>query len=163
PPMSNPRPIIVSAADAAFWPLLSGLLASIDRHRQRDGWPVGVLDIGLTQAQRERLMRYGAVVVTPEWDYDISKLRPTPHSHFTTVSARPHLPLYFPDYDPIVWIDADCWVQDWHVVRMLELGARDFGLCIVPEIDRSYSTTFRDGPAFEFNVNCLRACFGEEI
>jgi hypothetical protein len=161
--MSNPRAIIVSAADAAFWPLLSGLLASIDHHRQRDGWSVGVLDLGLTPAQRERLARYGATVVAPEWDYDVARLTPVPPGQFKAMTARPHLPRYFPDHDPIVWIDADCWIQDWRAVNMLKLAAADFGLSIVPEIDRSYSTTFRDGSAFEFNVNCLQTCFGEEI
>ena len=90
-------------------------------------------------------------------------MTPVPPAQFKAMTARPHLPRYFPDHDPIVWIDADCWIQDWRAVAMLKLAAADFGLDIVPEIGRSYSTMFRDGTAFEFNLNCLRTCFGEEI
>jgi hypothetical protein len=57
--------IIVSAADHAYWPYLSGLLNSIDKRRRVAGIAVGVLDLGLSHGQLSELASYGAVVATP--------------------------------------------------------------------------------------------------
>jgi hypothetical protein len=155
--------IIISAANQAYWPLLSGLLHSIDKRRRSAGVAVGVLDLGLTGEQIERLRRYGADVVSPEWDYDLSGFAKEPPAFFKAMTARPHLPRYFAGYDLYVWIDADCWVQDWHVVRLLCTSAEERGFSIVPELDRSYTPFLLDDRTFfDWARSCFVTCFGEE-
>ena len=77
-----PRTIIISGADQAYWPLLSGLLNSIDKRRRSAAVAVGILDLGLSAEQVERLRRYGAEVVSPGWDYDISRFASAPPAFF---------------------------------------------------------------------------------
>jgi hypothetical protein len=157
------KTILISAANRAYWPLLSGLLHSIDKRRRSAGVAVGVLDLGLAGDQIDRLRRYGANVVTPDWDYDVSGFAAKPPAVFKAMTARPFLPRYFGGYDLYVWIDADCWVQDWRAVKMLCGSAEDWGFSIVPEMDRSYTPFLHDGRTFfDWARSCFVKCFGEE-
>jgi len=52
--------IIISAADAGYWNCLSGLLHSIEPHIRRERITVGILDVGPTTAQRDRLEKFVA-------------------------------------------------------------------------------------------------------
>jgi lipopolysaccharide biosynthesis glycosyltransferase len=158
-----PKTIIVSAANQAYWPLLSGFLNSIDKRRRGAGMTIGVLDLGLAGDQVERLRQYGAQVVVPEWDYDTSAFTTPPPPYFKAMTARPFLPRYFAGYDVYVWIDADCWVQDWHAVRMLCASAEAEGFAIVPELDRSYTPFLSSGGTFhDWTRSCFATCLGED-
>ena len=154
------KAIICSAADAKYWSLLSGLLNSIEQPAKRAGFSFGVLDLGLTPEQKARLDRFGATTVVPDWDYDIAHLE-TPPRYLLAMSARPHLRKYFPGYDLIVWLDADCWVQDWLSVILLAESAVANTFSIIPEVDRSYSPFFADGSVLEWLLGSYTTCFGE--
>lgn len=157
------RTIIISAANQAYWPLLSGLLHSIDKRRRASGVAVGIVDLGLADEQTDRLRRYGAEVVVPGWDCDLAVFATPPPPFFKAMTARPFLPRYFPGYDVYVWIDADCWVQDWHAVRMLCTSAEACGFAIVPEVDRSYTPFMAAGGTFlEWTRSGFVICLGEE-
>jgi lipopolysaccharide biosynthesis glycosyltransferase len=155
-----PRTIIISAADAPYWPLLSGMLNSVDRGRKAANFDVGILDLGLLPDQLARLRSYGASVLIPQWDYDISRFPVNVPKFFKAMTARPRLTSYFPGYDVYIWLDADCWVQDWRAIEMLVLAAQNFDLAAVPEVDRSYDPYFKNGVFFEWNYNCFSSCFG---
>lgn len=154
--------ILVSAADRGFFPLLSDLLASARPLH----FNVGVLDVGLADIQRAELRDQGVMVVVPDWDHDLSRFG-VPH-HFRALTARMHLPKYFPNYDIYLFIDADCWIQDTRAAEMLVLAGRDFGFAAIPELDRSYRCTIRS-PAglreispFEGTAIQVAAAFGAE-
>lgn len=156
------KAILISAADQAYWPLLSGLLHSIDRRRRAAGTAVGILDLGLAAEPLDRLRRYGASVVRPDWDYDVSVFAAKPPRFYRAMTARPFLPRYFAGYDLYVWIDADCWVQDWGALKLLCDAAADWGFSIVPDMDRSYTPFLHDGRTFaDWARSCLVQCFGD--
>jgi hypothetical protein len=158
------KSIIVTAGDSGYWPYLSGLLNSIDKRRRATNTAVGILDVGLSSEQLNRLKLYGAVVVAPGWDYDISNFEKPPPSFYRAMTARPHLPSYFPGYDNYAWIDADCWVQDWRAVRTLISEAQRWGCSLVPEMDRSYGVFLGSGGPFsDWAHSCLVECCGEEV
>jgi hypothetical protein len=157
------KTIVISAADQAYWPLLSGLLHSIDKRRRATGMAVGILDLGLGDEALDRLRRYGASVIRPDWDYDLSGFATKPQPVFKAMTARPFLPRYFGGHDVYAWIDADCWVQDWQAVRLICGAAQDWGFSIVPEMDRSYTALLHDGRTFaDWARSCFVKCFGEE-
>jgi hypothetical protein len=159
----TPTTIIISAADQAYWPLLSGLLNSIDKRRRSAAVAVGILDLGLTGAHVDRLRRYGAEIVSPTWDYDVGGFTTAPPPFFRAMTARPHLPRYFPGYDVYAWIDADCWVQDWRAVRLLCTTAERYGFSIAAELDRSYTPYLLDGRTFvDWAGSCFAKCYGED-
>src|SRR5215470_17824863 len=107
------KSIICSAADAGYWHLLSGMLNSIENTAKNDGFTFGILDLGLADEQRLRISQFGAALVTPDWDYPISHFQKAPAPVYRAQTARPHLRKYFPGFDLYIWLDADCWVQDW--------------------------------------------------
>lgn len=157
------KAIIISAADAGYWPLLSGLLHSIERGVRSEGFAVGILDLGLTSGQRERLQKYGAELIEPGWDYALSHFRESPPATFKAMTARPYLPRYFSGYDLYIWLDADCWVQEWRAVTLLAGAALHMKFAIVPEVHRSYESYLVSGAScLEFFHGCYKVCYGEK-
>lgn len=154
------KTIVISGANAPFWPLLSGLLHSINECLPTQNIAVGVLDFGLTEGQLDRLNRHGANVVQPDWDYPLAHFHSPPPSAFKVMTARPHLPRYFPGYDLYIWLDADCWVQDWQAIMLLSDATVQAKFAIIPEVHRSYETFLEDGSSFlEWFRGCYRTCF----
>jgi hypothetical protein len=134
--------IVCTAADAAYFPLLHGLLDSLAAGPLARTLPVGVLDLGLDAAQQAWLRGRGATLVEPGWDVDLSAHAGVP-SHYRAMTARPFLPRYFPGYDILLWLDADTWVQDDAVLPWFLDAAAAGKLAIVPELDRGYWTSFK--------------------
>lgn len=129
--------LIVTAADAAYFDLLQGCVASIRGFAAGRDIPLAVFDCGLAPAQRQWLCAQGAQLVVPSWDYPPALTGGLP-PHAKALTARPFLPRYFPQARTIVWIDADCWVQDFAAIELLVRAAADGALAAVPEIDRAY-------------------------
>jgi hypothetical protein len=157
------RTIIISASDAAYFYLLSELLRSVEKGALRDGIDLGVLDLGLEEGQRDELKARGVKLCVPELDYDAALFRTPPKPAFRAMTARPHLPHYFPGYDLYIFLDADCWVQDWEAVRLYATAALRMGVAVTPETDRSYTPLFADDPVAEWRRKVYLRCFGEQI
>jgi hypothetical protein len=157
------RTILISASDAAFHDLLAGLMRSVQKGALRDGMDLGVLDLGLEEHQREELQALGARLCVPELDYDAGLFRTPPQPPFRAMTARPHLPRYFPGYDLYIFLDADCWVQDWEAVRLYATAAWRTGTAVTPETDRSYTPLFADSTVAEWRRLVYLKCFGEQI
>jgi hypothetical protein len=79
------------------------------------------------------------------------------------MTARPFLPRYFPDFDTIMWMDADTWIQRWRAVEAYFAGADKRGLAITQELHRSYANVYNDNFVRQIFTNELRAGFGDEI
>lgn len=150
---------IATAGDGAYFPLLQGLIRSIRAFPQGAGVPISVLDLGLGTEQRRWLTGEGARLVLPGWDHPFD--RPMPE-YFKAMVSRPHLPRHVPDAATILWLDADCWVQDWSAIELLLAGAAATGFAIVPELDRAY-TPFYDGAPYANHLHdWYKACFDED-
>jgi hypothetical protein len=77
--------------------------------------------------------------------------------------ARPFLPKYFPDYDTIMWMDADTWVQQWKAVEAYFAGADKRGLAVSQELHRSYANVYNNNDSRNLFTSELRGGFGDEI
>jgi lipopolysaccharide biosynthesis glycosyltransferase len=140
-PMAQARRIIISGADSGYFELLKGCIRSIrDKPAGRD-IALGVLDVGLGEAERRWLLGQDAVVVDPGWDIDFPERASAPRYRLAQY-GRPFLPGYFPGYDLYMWLDADAWVQDWQAVELFFRGATGGSLAVVPELDRAYRNFF---------------------
>ncbi len=149
---------IATAGDDAYFPLLQGLVRSIRAFPQGAGVPITVLDLGLGVEERRWLTGKGARLAVPGWDHPFD--RPMPE-YFKAMVSRPHLPRHVPDATTILWLDADCWVQDWSAIELLLAGAAATGFAIVPELDRAY-TPFYDGAPYAHHLHdWYKACFDE--
>jgi hypothetical protein len=140
--MAQLRTTVVSAADAPYFPLLKGLVLSLRRGPLASGLGLSILDLGLEPDQAAWLTAQGARLVVPGWDVEFAGRDAVP-SHYRAMSARPHLPRYFPGWDVYLWIDSDAWVQDDSVLAWFIRGAQGGKLAIVPEFDRGYWTMYK--------------------
>ena len=133
--------IIVSAADQAYYPFLDELISSIEDARADEDVAIGVLDVGLTPEQHATLDTRVTHVVSPGWDYEFAGRSSQPQ-YLRAMTARPHLPKYFPGYDVIMWMDADTWIQHWMAVGhfFAQANAKDLAIC--QELDRSYANIY---------------------
>ena len=132
--------VIVSAADASYFPLLQDMVLSV--RAQRSDAAIGVLDLGLAPEQRAWLADRVTHLTHPEWDVDFPGRERAPES-FKAQVARPFLPRHFPGYEMYLWIDADAWLQDWRAVELFCAAAGRGRLAIVPEIDRAYKRHYK--------------------
>ena len=148
----------VTAGDDAYFPLLQGLVRSIRCCPQGSTTPITVLDVGLGEAARGWLAAQGARCVAPGWDHPLD--RPAP-DYLKAMLSRPHLPKHVPDAGIFLWLDADCWVQDWGAVDLLLKGAEATGFAIVPELDRSYTPLYHGTPYAVHLYEWYKTCFDE--
>ncbi len=95
---------IVTAADSSYYQYALLLIRQLRTFKFH--MTINVLDCGLEERQVKHIKQYDVVVVPAPLhtikDYPL-KQRP-----FT---ERPFLNLIFPEYDNIIWLDADCFVQ----------------------------------------------------
>jgi hypothetical protein len=154
---SGASAVICTAADAGYFDLLRGLVESLCRLPR--ALPLGVLDLGLAPEQRDWLQARGAMLVEPGWDVAIPWQAEVP-SNYRALSARPHLPRYFPSYELYLWIDADTWVQDPGVVALLAATAAQGRLAIIPELDRGYWTSFKPPKLWGQNQKAFAWAYG---
>jgi hypothetical protein len=138
---------VVTAADAGYYSLLQGLLASLGPLGRI---PIYILDLGLNDRQRQELHDLGVTTTVPGWDVAIASKRILDrHGHrvpmrdtFRAFTAQPFLPKYAPGHDILFWIDADCWVQDLSAIDLYLDAASDGTLAITLEVDRCYGAPY---------------------
>jgi hypothetical protein len=165
------RTILVTAANSPFFPLLQDWVLSIRDHEESRNVDLGVLDVGLTDEEREWVKGRVSHLVKPGWDLDLGKQEGA-SEHVKALTVRPFLPEHFPGYDIYIWLDGDTWVQSWFAVDLLIRAAERGSLGVVPEIDRAYLARDTDlkvervlGIPYRissYNFRRYRAAFGIE-
>ncbi|MGS0647390.1 glycosyl transferase [Komagataeibacter melomenusus] len=131
PPPPAARRIIVTGCDHAYFELVAELIASIRDHADTT---IGVIDCGMTVAQRERLGAQGVLVLAPHIpDYAPRRALAKRPSLAINISKL-WLDQMLPDFDLILWLDADTWVQDGQALERMFEAAMSRTLAIVPEI-----------------------------
>jgi hypothetical protein len=154
--------IIVSGADSGYFPLLQDAVLSV--RAQCPEVAIGVYDLGLATDQRTWLAERVRHVVRPEWDFDFPG-RERASEVLKADLARPFLPRYFPGYRMYLWLDADAWLQDRHVVELYCAAAGRDKLAITPEIDRAYKRHYKRPKLFGMNLawKSYREAFGWRV
>ncbi|OFX12284.1 MAG: hypothetical protein A2516_08385 [Alphaproteobacteria bacterium RIFOXYD12_FULL_60_8] len=159
------RTALIAAANDGHFSLLEELLLSVRAAAPPGGLDqidLCVLDLGLTAEQQTRIDHLADQRVIPGWDVDFPGREDMP-GWFRAMTARPFLPNHFPDYDVYLWLDADTWVQDFFAIELLIRAGSDYGLGIVPEIDRSYGSLYGMGNARANAEACYKEAFGEDV
>jgi len=141
------KTIVVSASDAGFFYLLKGLIESLLTVHCNDCPQIGVLDLGLTSEQIAWLKQKKVITVTPEWDFEFAD-RDTRDRRFMAQTARPFLSRYFPDYEILIWMDADTWVQERDALDWLQHVAAKNHLAICQEMHNSYKRHYKNSEIF---------------
>jgi len=133
--------VIVSLADANYFPLLEELINSIKRFKESENVAICVLDAGLTQEQKEKLLNKVDEIKPAEWDIEVPGYKVKNKEWLKSQVSRAFLPKYFPNFEKYLWIDCDAWVNDWNCVELYFKACDDGKLGITQTIGPGYKIT----------------------
>ena len=133
--------VIVSLADANYFPLLDELVNSIKRFKQSEDVAICILDAGLKQDQRDSLSKKVDEIKNAEWDIEVPGYKVKGKEWLKSQVSRAFLPKYFPNYEKYLWIDCDAWVNDWSCVELYFKACDDGKLGITQTIGPGYKIT----------------------
>ena len=133
--------VIVSLADANYFPLLEELIDSIKKFKESENIAICILDAGLTSKQKEKLSNIVDEIKSAEWDIDVPSFKVIGKEWLKSQVSRAFLPKYFPDYEKYLWIDCDAWVNDWSAVELYFKACDNGKLGITQTIGPGYKVT----------------------
>ena len=110
--------VIVSLADANYYPLLDELVDSVKRFKESENLAICILDAGLTAEQKEALSKKVDEIKSAEWDIEVPAFKVKGKEWLKSQVSRAFLPNYFPNYEKYLWIDCDAWVNDWDSINL---------------------------------------------
>ena len=133
--------VIVSLADANYFPLLDELINSIKRFKESDKVAICILDAGLTSEQKKKLLIKVDEIKSAEWDIEVPSYKVRGKEWLKSQVSRAFLPKYFPNFDKYLWIDCDAWVNDWKSVELYFQACDNGKLGITQSIGPGYKIT----------------------
>jgi len=133
--------VIVSLADANYFPLLEELVDSIKRFSESEKVAICILDAGLTSEQKKKLFNKVDEIKSAEWDIQVPGYKVKGKEWLKSQVSRAFLPKYFPNFDKYLWIDCDAWVNDWKSVELYFEACDNGKLGITQTIGPGYKIT----------------------
>ena len=135
--------VIVSLADANYFPLLEELVDSIKRFGESKDVAICILDAGLTSDQKNSLLKKVDEIKPAEWDIQVPPDKVKGKEWLKSQVSRAFLPKYFPNYEKYLWIDCDAWVNDWNCLELYFKACDNEKLGITQTIGPGYKITSR--------------------
>ncbi len=89
--------VIVSLADANYFPLLDELINSIKKFKESEDVAICVLDAGLTQDQKDLLSKKVDEIKKADWDIEVPEFKVKGKEWLKSQVSRAFLPKYFPN------------------------------------------------------------------
>ena len=135
--------VIVSLADANYYPLLTELINSIKRFEKSRDIAICILDAGLSDQQKDELSSKVDEIKSAEWDIKVPDSKIKGREWLKSQVSRAFLPKYFPNYEKYLWIDCDAWVNDWQTIELYFKACENEKLGITQTIGPGYKITSR--------------------
>jgi FkbM family methyltransferase len=127
--------IVVSALNHDYFHYLRDLLHSFVACGAHQKYDLGIIDAGLWPEDIAWLERFGvARIVRPDWPFPELQQQP---EWTKACFCRPFFPDYFPDWEVVVYFDADSWLQDTAIIDHAVAAAQEDGFAAVPMADRN--------------------------
>ena len=139
----NEKNVIVSLADANYYPLLNELINSIKRFEKSRDIAICILDAGLSDQQKDELSSKVDEIKSAEWDIKVPDSKIKGREWLKSQVSRAFLPKYFPNYEKYLWIDCDAWVNDWQTIELYFKACENEKLGITQTIGPGYKITSR--------------------
>ena len=133
--------VIVSLADANYFPLLEELINSVKKFEESNNVAICILDAGLTKKQKDKLLNKVDEIKSAEWDIEVPDYKVNDKEWLKSQVSRAFLPKYFPNYEKYLWIDCDAWVNDWKSVELYFKACDNGKLGITQTIGPGYKIT----------------------
>ena len=133
--------VIVSLADANYFSLLEDLVDSIKKFKESNNVAICILDAGLTEDQKKKLLGKVDEIKSAEWDIEVPDYKVKGKEWLKSQVSRAFLPKYFPNYEKYLWIDCDAWVNDWNCIELYFKACDKGKLGITQTIGPGYKVT----------------------
>jgi len=133
--------VIVSLADANYFSLLDELVDSIKKFKESNNVAICILDAGLTEDQKKKLLGKVDEIKSAEWDIEVPNYKIKGKEWLKSQVSRAFLPKYFPNYEKYLWIDCDAWVNDWNCIELYFKACDRGKLGITQTIGPGYKIT----------------------
>ena len=133
--------VIVSLADANYFSLLEDLVDSIKKFKESNKVAICILDAGLTEDQKKKLLGKVDEIKFAEWDIEVPDYKVKGKEWLKSQVSRAFLPKYFPNYEKYLWIDCDAWVNDWNCIELYFKACDKGKLGITQTIGPGYKIT----------------------
>ena len=133
--------VIVSLADANYFPLLEELIDSIKRFQESENIAICILDAGLNENQKKILANKVDEIKPAEWDIKVPNHKINGKEWLKSQVSRAFLPKYFPNYEKYLWIDCDAWVNDWQSIDLYFKACNNGKLGITQTLGPGYKIT----------------------
>lgn len=135
-PSTRCRRIVITGSDARYFPILEELIASIRRFPETKELAIGCVDGGLTHAQIQTLEHQGIPVRSPHIPSSVPARALKKRPSLTIGLSKLWLNTLFPEYDTLLWLDADTWVQHSSALELLFCAAEgpSLALATIPEL-----------------------------
>ena len=111
------------------------------RFKESDEVGICILDAGLTEEQKEKLLNKVDEVKSAEWDIEVPNYKVKGKEWLKSQVSRAFLPKYFPNYEKYLWIDCDAWVNDWSSIELYFKACENGKLGITQTIGPGYRIT----------------------
>ena len=132
---------IVSLADSNYFPLLNELIDSVKHFEESKDTAICILDAGLSEEQKNKLLSKVDEIKSAEWDIKVSESKIKGREWLKSQVSRAFLPKYFPNYEKYLWIDCDAWVNDWQTIELYFKACDNNKLGITQTIGPGYKIT----------------------
>ena len=133
--------VIVSLADANYFSLLEDLVDSIKKFKESNNVAICILDAGLTEDQKKKLLGKVDEIKSAEWDIEVPDYKVKGKEWLKSQVSRAFLPKYFPNYEKYLWIDCDAWINDWNCIELYFKACDKGKLGITQTIGPGYKIT----------------------
>ena len=133
--------VIVSLADANYFPLIEELIDSIKRFQESENIAICILDAGLNDNQKKKLANKVDEIKSAEWDIKVPNHKINGKEWLKSQVSRAFLPKYFPNYEKYLWIDCDAWVNDWQSIDLYFRACDNGKLGITQTLGPGYKIT----------------------
>jgi hypothetical protein len=130
--------VIVSLADSNYFELLNELVDSIKSFEKSKDTAICILDAGLTEQQKNILLKKVDEIKSAEWDIDVPAFKVKGREWLKSQVSRAFLPKYFSNYEKYLWIDCDAWVNNWDSVELYFKACEDGKLGITQTLGPGY-------------------------
>ena len=159
----NSNVMIVTGANSSYFYFAQGLIRSIRDKREGKDIAICFLDLDCRDDELAWLAVFGVSVKKPGWDFDFPGCDDMPN-YFKAMTVRPNLPDHFPEYDVVIWMDADTWIQDWSALELYVEGVERKGFAITPEVHASYAGCLTHSNQLRhFIYDKYEQAFGREV
>ena len=134
---------IVSLADSNYFHLLEDLIDSINRFQESKNISICILDAGLSNEQIKKIENKVYKIKKANWDIKLSSKKIQNREWLKSQVCRPFLPNYFPEFEKIIWIDCDAWINSWIAIDHLYSASEKNKIAICSMSDRHTGRVLR--------------------